>query len=152
GSPDWDGITPDVRHYEISQYLLDGWAPVLRTHGYLLLLRRDLLTRGVPVPDLIEPPQTADLWFSSPDCEWGATPNFLPTVGTGSSRQLAVTPAGQKLLVSGSGWVPMSGDPAHDPSELVVAEGGTALFTTTLYQAGFHFSGLTPTGHVVTVY
>ena len=49
--------------------LLDGWVPVLRTHGVLLLLRRDLV--AMPVPALTEPPVTTDLYFSNPSGDWG---------------------------------------------------------------------------------
>jgi hypothetical protein len=40
GMSAWDGVYNDVRHYQVSDYILDGWVPVLRTHGTLLLVRR----------------------------------------------------------------------------------------------------------------
>ena len=49
GLPTWDGITSDVRHYDVSEYVLRGWTPVLRTHGVLVMARNDLIaSRRVP--------------------------------------------------------------------------------------------------------
>jgi hypothetical protein len=143
---DWDGITPDVRHYELSQYILDGWAPVLRTHGYLLLLRKDLLARSPALPALSAPPQTTDLYFSSPTCDWGATPNFLPTTPSGSAVRVPVTPVGSQVYLDATGLAP----PAS-PSVVVLADGAQALLSLTVNQADFRVSGVFP-GSSVTIY
>ena len=63
GRPGWDGIANNVRHYEVSEYVLRGWTPVLRTHGVLVMARNDLAASR-PVPVLSTPPQTTDLYFS----------------------------------------------------------------------------------------
>jgi hypothetical protein len=94
GLPTWDGIANDVRHYMVSQYVLDHWVPVLRTHGNLILVRRDLVGSHPAVPTLRQAPVTQDLAFSGHACDWGASPNFLPAVATGASLRLAVTPVG----------------------------------------------------------
>ena len=39
GLPSWDGIGNPVRHYDVSQYLLDHYRPLLLSHGYLLMAR-----------------------------------------------------------------------------------------------------------------
>ncbi len=87
----WDGVDNNVRHYDVSQYLLDNYRPVLLTHGVLLLLRDDLMASRPPVPRLREQPVSANLYFSSPTCAWGDVPNFLPSVPAGQSTFLPVT-------------------------------------------------------------
>jgi hypothetical protein len=91
GLPSWDGIRNNVRSYEVSQYLLSGWTPVLRTHGELLLLRNDLMARRPAIPRLIVPPVPANLWFSGPACTWGSIPNFLSSPVSGSAVEIPVT-------------------------------------------------------------
>jgi hypothetical protein len=100
----WDGVSNNVRHYEVSQYILDGWLPVMRAHGNLLLVRRDLVTRGLPMPSLLEPPVTKNLWFRGPSCSWGASPNFLQSVPQGASVHLPVRSLGKHVLVDITGW------------------------------------------------
>jgi hypothetical protein len=104
GLANWDGISNEVRHYEVSRYILDGWVPVLRTHGNLLLLRRDLVRPGLPMPSLSEPPVTAGLWFSGAGCAWGASPNFLTSVPDGPSIPLPVRSLGTGMVVQVAGW------------------------------------------------
>lgn len=89
----WDGIRNNIRHYDVSQYLLSNYQPILRTHGLLLLLRNDLMARRPPLPRLIAAPMSADLYFSSPPCFWGAIPNFLSSPASGSSAEVPVTSA-----------------------------------------------------------
>jgi hypothetical protein len=49
GVPNWGcpacgpgDITNNVLHYEVSEYVLGAWTPVLRTHGVLVMARNDL--------------------------------------------------------------------------------------------------------------
>ena len=77
GVPAWggtanDNIANNVRHYDVSDYILRGWTPVLRTHGVLVMARNDLVA-STPMPALSTPPQTTDLYFSGPSCKWGTT-------------------------------------------------------------------------------
>jgi hypothetical protein len=54
GVPAWGevrAITNNVRHYEVSEYVLRGWTPVLRTHGVLVMARNDLVASR-PMPAL----------------------------------------------------------------------------------------------------
>lgn len=91
GLDEWDGISNNVRDYAVSQYVLDHYRPVLRTHGILLLLRDDLMTSRPPVPRLRQQPVSANLYFSSAACSWGDVPNFLPSAPAGRSILLPVT-------------------------------------------------------------
>jgi hypothetical protein len=91
GLPSWDGVANNIRHYEVSQYVLRGWTPILRTHGELLLLRNDLMAGRPPVPRLSVPPQTAGLWFGTHACDWGTVPNFLTSAPVGASVRVPVS-------------------------------------------------------------
>ena len=62
----WDQISNQVRHYDVSEYLLDQYVPVLETHGFVLMRRRE---------DGISP--RPELYFHSPPCDWGHVPNFF---------------------------------------------------------------------------
>ena len=42
GLPSWDGISNQVRHYDVSQYILDHYRPVLDSHTFVLMARNDL--------------------------------------------------------------------------------------------------------------
>jgi hypothetical protein len=130
GMPSWDYLNNNVHHYEISQYLLDGWVPVLRTHGNLILVRRDLVVPGLPVPALATPPQTADLWFTGGACYWGYSPVFLQSAATGRSTRVPVTTLGERTIASLSGWAvdPVTKGPAHT---VVVASGNRAIASVT---------------------
>jgi hypothetical protein len=100
GLPIWDGIRNNIRHYDVSQYLLSNYQPILQTHGLLLLLRNDLMARRPPLPRLIAAPVSADLYFSSPACFWGAIPNFLSSPASGSSAEVPVTSRGRRVITT----------------------------------------------------
>ena len=104
GDPAWDGVRNNVRHYLVSQYLLDGWQPLLLMNSELLLLRRDLMIDRPPIPHLNVPPSTTDLFFSGPQCRWGSVPNFLGSAPTGRSIDIPVTSWGQMRRFNMSGW------------------------------------------------
>jgi hypothetical protein len=129
GMPSWDGITSDVRHYEVSEYVLRGWTPVLRTHGVLVMARNDLVASR-PVPALTTPPQTTDLYFSGPTCGWGATPNYLPVPDSGRATTLPVRSAIQRMVVYYSGWAvdPATNRPANS---VLIADGDRVVGTAT---------------------
>ena len=115
GLPSWDEIANDVRHYEVSEYILDHWVPVVRTHGNLILVREDLYRPEQPVPALHEPPVTSELWFSGRSCDWGASANFLESPPAGRRRVLPVRSLGELTVVQASGWAvdPVTGVPAQ---------------------------------------
>jgi hypothetical protein len=102
GMPAWDEIPNTVRHYEISDFLLDRYRPVVFAAGNLLMLRGDLN----PPPgwrsalDLSVRPITKDLYFRTFPCDWGYAPNFLevdPPPGWRSALDLSVRPITKDL-------------------------------------------------------
>jgi len=129
GLPSWDGITSDVRHYDVSEYVLRGWTPVLRTHGVLVMARNDLIASR-RVPPLTTPPQTTDLYFSGPTCDWGATPNYLQVPGSARATTLPVRSAIPRMVVYYSGWAvdPVTNRPA---STVLIADGDRVVGTVT---------------------
>jgi hypothetical protein len=112
GLPAWDGISNQVRHYLVSRFVLRGWVPVLQTHSFLLMVRKDLIASLPPAPDLTEPARTSSLYFSSGSCDWGNVPNFLTSKPAGRSLTIPVTPAGTVTRVSGWAADPVAKRPA----------------------------------------
>jgi hypothetical protein len=125
----WDGITNDVRHYEVSEYVLRGWTPVLRTHGVLVMARNDLVASR-PVPALTTPPQTTDLYFSGRSCRWGATPNYLRVPDSDRATTLPVRSGIPRMVVNYSGWAV---DPATNRpvTKVLIADGERVVGTVT---------------------
>ena len=79
GLPDWDLLTNAVRHYEVSQYLLDHYKPLLLLHGFVIMVRNDIDPATLPPPpqDLTVQPTYNDVYFHTRTCDWGYTPTFL---------------------------------------------------------------------------
>jgi hypothetical protein len=129
GMPIWDGIASDVRHYEVSEYVLRGWTPVLRTHGVLVMARNDLAASR-PVPALTAPPQTTNLYFNGPSCRWGATPNYLRLPDSDRATTLPVRPTIPRTVVDYSGWAvdPATNRPA---TKVLIADGERVVGTVT---------------------
>ncbi len=90
GLPAWDGPRNSVRHFEISQYLLDGWTPVASTYGFLFMMRNDLLDSVPAMPTLHQTVRTEDLYESMPDCEWGYAAHYLRSDPVGEQLELPV--------------------------------------------------------------
>jgi hypothetical protein len=132
GTPE-NNITNGVRHYEVSEYLLRGWTPVLRTHGVLVMARNDLVGSR-PLPALSTPPQTTDLYFSGyligQSCGWGATPNYLPVPDSSRATTLPVRPPMARTVVHYSGWAV---DPATNlpASTVLITDGDRVVGTVT---------------------
>ena len=125
GMPTWDGITNNVRHYDVSEYVLRGWTPVLRVHGVLVMARNDLVaTRSAP--SLPAPPQTTNLYFSGPTCDWGVIPNYLVVPHSDGTKTLPVRSTGQQTVVNFSGWAvdPATNRPA---TSVLVADGDRVI-------------------------
>jgi hypothetical protein len=72
GLPSWDNIPNQVRHYDVSQYILDHYRPILESHTFVLMARNDLAR---PVASRT----TDQLYFANLPCDWGYAPNFLTT-------------------------------------------------------------------------
>jgi hypothetical protein len=125
GMYQWDGVTNMVRHYEISQYLLDHYRPAARLHGYILMVAPEAVTEfqaGLP-HDLSEKPSFEGLGYGAQSCDWGYAPNFLrrpppeaeraelPFTASEDGRLRIAVPAGLQLadyrwfeLVARRGW------------------------------------------------
>jgi hypothetical protein len=84
GLPQWDGISNQVRHYDVSQHILDHYRPVLTTHTFVLMARNDLAR---PVAS----PIADQLYFANLPCDWGYAPNFLDTRPETEEIRKAVT-------------------------------------------------------------
>ncbi len=142
GQPVWDYIGNSARHYMVAQYVLDNWVPVLRTHGNLLLVRKDLAERQPPLPALSEPPQTTGLEFTSAPCVWGTSPNYLHSQPRGGSLRLPVEPVGRRTIVTIEGRAadPGNGQPAKT---VVILDGSTvaAAVKPDIVQVGQTSSG-----------
>ena len=91
GLPVWDGVQNMVRHYDVSQYLLDHYVPLVDADGTLVLLRSDLAGRA-PLPHLVGTALTANLYFDAPTCAWGDAPNFLRVPGQPVARTRSGSP------------------------------------------------------------
>ena len=124
GLPVWDGIVNNVRHYDVSQYLLSNYQPIVRTHGVLLMLRNDLMASRPALPQLIVPPLSTDLYFSGPACVWGSIPSFLSSPVSGASVEISVTPREPLVATTITGWAVAAGAPAP---RLVLASGRKVL-------------------------
>ncbi|MGH2719661.1 MAG: hypothetical protein ACRDJU_13945, partial [Actinomycetota bacterium] len=79
GLPTWDMVPAQVRHYEVSDYLLSHYQPFVSIDGFFLLLRD-----GTALPStwsaglhLSQPLISTGLAFDESACDWGYVPNFL---------------------------------------------------------------------------
>jgi hypothetical protein len=72
GLPAWDNISNQVRHYDVSEYILDHYRPVAAPHTFALFVRNDL---AAPVAAAAG----NELYFANLPCDWGYAPNFLTT-------------------------------------------------------------------------
>ena len=112
--PAWDGSTNHVRHYDVSEHLLDEYVPVRAVKGFVLMAPRE--TAGAV---------DSALYFRPDPCDWGYVPNFLteepaedaPSIKlrmrrSADSRRVVVTlPPG----ADGYRWMELrSGAPLHD--------------------------------------
>ncbi|MBO0760266.1 MAG: hypothetical protein J2P40_03220 [Candidatus Dormibacteraeota bacterium] len=130
GADDWDAIPNMVRHYAVSQYILDNYRPLLSVRGQLLYVRNDA---RVPSPGSLdprphEPVVTSDLAFQARACRWGYSPNSLSTSpGPATPTPVAGTAAPPAdAIVRGSVW-----DPHYAVWEVVLVVDGQVAATQT---------------------
>ena len=167
GLASWDGPQAEVRHYDVAQYLLDHWTPVLDADGILYMARNDLVDEVTPVPEGLGVPVTGrDLYFFPPDCDWGYSANYVDSQPTGKGLELPVTsepgfrtqmvgwaydtvadqPVDQVLIVSGDrvvGHVVTGGSRPDLPPVLGLAGTATSGFSGALVFTGDHSQGVT---------
>ncbi len=131
GLPIWDSVSNNVRHYEVAEYILRGWVPVLRTYGNTVMVRKDLVSPNLPVPRLDTPADTHGLWLEGRYCDWGYSPNFLRSEPAGKSVTLPVQPAGTGTVYTLTGYSAKYGSP--DPAPIVLVSGGKAVGTSVVW-------------------
>jgi hypothetical protein len=93
GLPAWDGIPNMVRHYDISQYILDNYRPLVIVSGQMLFVAKNV---SVPPPSslglrLTEPLVTDDLLFRAQQCDWGYVPTFFSVAPSASAKKTPLT-------------------------------------------------------------
>jgi hypothetical protein len=91
GAPNWDMIPDVVRHYDVSQYLLQHYRPLLSIRGQIIYARTGT---ELPPPQSLDPylrekVATDDLPFRVGTCSWGYSPNFLSTSPAGAAPTTA---------------------------------------------------------------
>ncbi len=125
GLPEWDYVANQVRHDDVSAWLLDHYRPWASMHGYTFLQRNDL---DLPVPAAFGPEpgreiRTGDLLVNTRACAWGMAPTYLDwdvpdTSGT------PLTGPDVATVVTISGWVAATaGNPAVTSVRLVGPDG-----------------------------
>jgi hypothetical protein len=79
GLPQWDGVPNMVRHYDVSQYILDHYQPLVSVDGQILY--GDASARLSPAVAsglrLSTAPISDGLPFRGLPCDWGTAPEFL---------------------------------------------------------------------------
>jgi hypothetical protein len=106
GLPGYDGITTMERDYNISQYVLDHYRPLVDIQGQLLMIRDDLAATAPPLPAVDVPSSTTGLYFDMPACNWGDIPNFFDVPSAlrrGTTVSLPVSAEAPKVQVNASG-------------------------------------------------
>ena len=100
-------ISDFLHSYNVSDYLLDHYRPLVDVDGQLILIRDDLAGKAPPPPRLYTTPQTTNLYDATGQCAWGFAPNFLPSP-TAKTGQKAVHAAVSRSDADGAaavtGW------------------------------------------------
>jgi hypothetical protein len=116
GLPEWDGISNPVRHYLVSDYLLDHYHPVARVDDYVFMAS----DRDPAAPPEVRDPN--ELLLRGLACNWQYAPNFLDQAPPGSAprTRLEVVSRGQSF--GARGWaVDNTANPRPVPKVFVVA-------------------------------
>jgi hypothetical protein len=133
GLPSWDGVPNMVRHYLVSEYLLDNYRPLVWLHGHLLMVRAD---EQIPPNVLtfvsgVTTSSRDDLEFRAGPCNWGYAPNFVRLQPGADSLagaiELAARP-GRSVLLRGWAADPAASRPAK---EVVAVLNGMVIQRTT---------------------
>ena len=104
GMPGWDGVPNPVRHYLVSEYLLDNYEPLVGLHGFTLLRRAEVPEVPLPLAELSEAPVTDDLYLGPRACDWGYSPGFLRLEPADDARRVDVAVRAAGPVVSAQGW------------------------------------------------
>lgn len=101
GVPAMDGIPNMVRHYDISQYILDNYRPLAMVDGQMLFVDKNV---SVPPPSslglrLTQPLVTDNLLFRAQQCDWGYEPNFFSVTPSESGNRAPLTLTTRRAMV-----------------------------------------------------
>jgi hypothetical protein len=150
----WDGIPNDVRHHEISRFILDHYRPLGTVAGQTFFIDK---SRGPDAPAREQSPDARNGYLIGIHCDWGYAPNFLepePMVaGPPAIRRSSST----AMRLEASGWA-LNAD-RSGPAAMVVAVGGheilgrtttglrrpdvAAIYGPSAERSGFHLLGET---------
>jgi hypothetical protein len=124
GLTPWDGISNQVRNYDVSEYILRHYTPWADSHGFMFMRR-------------IDPSQSAlakssrRLYFQAFQCDWGYAPNFLTTRPPKTAAKGApVTFAPAAGAVSVGGWA-IDESRKRPAADVVAAVGSRIVAKTT---------------------
>jgi hypothetical protein len=113
GLPSWDSLWNQVRHYEVSEWILRHYDPWLQIDGQTLLSRR-----GLDVPrdrasfsSLKGSLAEVDVADSPPECGWFELGSRLDVGLSGTPRQLETQRVGAVATIAG--WVAADGRPVR---------------------------------------
>jgi hypothetical protein len=137
GLPNYDGILSEERNYEVSDYLLNHYRPLLDSEGQLILIRDDLYRHAPPPPQgLSSPPATSNLYAAAGTCNWGYVPNFLSTPASvvhGRKVDLPVVGrTGPEITITVQGWA-VDGKADAPALAVIAVTGGKVVATAPLY-------------------
>ncbi len=149
GLPVWDAISNPVRHYMVSDYLLDHYRPLKAIDDYVFMIRNDLA--GAP-----DASGSEDLYFKGSACNWGLVPEFLDA-GPVPGAEAIDLPLGSPepaTAIDASGW---SGDlETGKPAKQVLVVHGKRILSSASLGAprpdiayGTGLSGLSGSGFVI---
>ena len=121
GIPAWDEIINPVRHYDVSQWLLERYRPWFAVDGEVLYVRNDL---EPPAVDDLAARLTgvpyADVAGSTPACDWGTAPMFLDSADRVGEGGVTLPSSTIDRTATLSGWV---GTVGGEPATVVLAVG-----------------------------
>ena len=123
GLASWDGIPSQLRAYDVAEWVLRHYRPIVATHGYLVFARPDRARRPLP-PDLDGRAVTTGLYFETQPCDWGYAPNFLSTGPKDPRRPRTLAVADEAGV---SGWAIGTGG---RPAERVVFARGAHVVSS----------------------
>jgi len=79
GLPVFDYLPMMVRDYDVSEYLLANYRPIVNVGTELVLIRNNLAAHPKPLPAVSVPTLTTGLYFTSFECNFGDIFNFYKT-------------------------------------------------------------------------
>jgi hypothetical protein len=104
GLPTWDGIPNEVRHDQVSAYLLGHYRPYGLVAGFTFLVRSDLRPPSLSTLGPFAGPASEEGFLRGvPACTWGAAPQFLVDETSGRARS-EVAPTSVEPVRTFRGW------------------------------------------------